>query len=194
MASATACSSSTTTHTICGCGFKSKDDTCSPLDNVVLEIRHLHARHHSQLGAFAPVLKLYSDFVFEAATTRQMCARMGVGVQFSGLYAHHMLGKAERPWRTIRDNASAMLHNIVVPNFMWSCAVSTIVYVRNRTYSARSASPVASHSLSLRRPRETPPSSASSGSPFSPRCPTSCVGNSAKKRFVASWLATRLTP
>jgi hypothetical protein len=44
-----------------------------------------------------------------------------------------MLGKAEEPWRTIRDNASAMLHNMAVPNFMWSCAVSTVVYMRNRT-------------------------------------------------------------
>jgi hypothetical protein len=60
---------------------------------------------------------------------------MGVGVQFSALYAHHMLGKAERPWRTIRDNASAMLHSMAVPNFMWSCAVSTVVCLRNRTYN-----------------------------------------------------------
>jgi hypothetical protein len=64
-----------------------------------------------------------------------MCARMGVGVQFSASYAHHMLGKAERPWRTLRDNASAMLHDMAVPNSMWSCAVITVVYLRNRTYS-----------------------------------------------------------
>jgi hypothetical protein len=64
-----------------------------------------------------------------------MCARLGVGVQFSAPYAHHMLGKAERPWRTIRDNASAMLHSMAVPNSMWSCAVNTVVYLRNRTYN-----------------------------------------------------------
>jgi hypothetical protein len=46
-----------------------------------------------------------------------------------------MLGKAEPPWCTIRDNASAMLHNMAVPNSMWSCAVGTVVYLRNRTYS-----------------------------------------------------------
>jgi hypothetical protein len=60
---------------------------------------------------------------------------LGVGVQFSAPYAHHMLGKAERPWRTIRDNTFAMLHSMAVPNSMWSSAVSTIVYLRNRTYS-----------------------------------------------------------
>jgi hypothetical protein len=47
-----------------------------------------------------------------------MRARMGVGVQFSAPYARHMLGKAERPWRTIRDNATAMLHSMAVPSFM----------------------------------------------------------------------------
>jgi hypothetical protein len=28
-----------------------------------------------------------------------------------------------------------MLHNMAVPNSMWSCPVSTFVYLRNRTYS-----------------------------------------------------------
>jgi hypothetical protein len=46
-----------------------------------------------------------------------------------------MLGNAERPWRTIRDNASAMLHSMAVPNSMWSCGVSTLVFLRNRTYN-----------------------------------------------------------
>jgi hypothetical protein len=59
---------------------------------------------------------------------------MGVGVQFTAPYAHHMLGKAERPWRTIQDNASAMLHSMTVPNSMWSCVVSTGVYLCNRAY------------------------------------------------------------
>jgi hypothetical protein len=77
--------------------LKFKDDACPALETIMLEIRHLHARHHSQSGAFTPDLKFDSDSVFEAALTRQMCARLGVVVQFSALYAHHMLGKAERP-------------------------------------------------------------------------------------------------
>jgi hypothetical protein len=72
---------------------------------------------------------------YEATATRQMCGRLGVGIQFSTPYAHHMLGKAERPWRTIRDNAFAMMHNMSIPNAMWSCAVSIVVYLRNRTYN-----------------------------------------------------------
>ena len=77
--------------------LKSKDDTYFELETIMLEIRHLHARHHSQSSACAPVIKFDSDFVYETAMTRQMCARMGVGEEFSVPYAHHMLGKAERP-------------------------------------------------------------------------------------------------
>jgi hypothetical protein len=115
--------------------LKSKDDACSELEAIMLEIQHLHARHHSHSGAFAPVLKFDSDYVFETVVTRHMCARPGVGVQFSGPYAHHMLGKAERPWRTTRDNVVAMLHNMAVPNSMRSCAGCTDVYRRDRTYN-----------------------------------------------------------
>jgi hypothetical protein len=115
--------------------LKSKDDACAELETILLDIKYLHARHHSQSGAFAPVIKFDSDSVFEANVTRQMYARLGVGVQFSAPYAHHMLGKAERTWRTIRDNAYAMLHSVAVPNSRWSCAVSALVFFRNRTYN-----------------------------------------------------------
>jgi hypothetical protein len=114
----------------------------------MLEIQHLHARHHSHSGAFAPVLKFESESVFEAVVTRQMCACLGVGVQFSAPYAHHMLSKAERPWRTIRDNASAMLHSMAVSNAMWSCVVNTAVCLRNRTYN-RSVGPTGGIRLTL---------------------------------------------
>jgi hypothetical protein len=46
-----------------------------------------------------------------------------------------MLGKAQRPWRTLRDCVAAMLHTMSVPTSMWSCAMSTAAYLRNRTFS-----------------------------------------------------------
>ena len=115
--------------------LKSKDETCAQLETILLDARHTHARYHSHLHAFAPFLKFDSDSVFEAANTQLMCARLGFSTQFSAPYAHHMLGKAERPWRTLRDCASSMLHAMSVPNSMWSCAISTVVHLRNRTYS-----------------------------------------------------------
>jgi hypothetical protein len=59
---------------------------------------------------------------------------MGVGVKILDPRAHHILDKAERPWRAIKDNAFAMLHSMAVPNSMWPCAVITVVDLRNRTY------------------------------------------------------------
>jgi hypothetical protein len=58
---------------------------------------------------------------------------MGVGVQFSAPYAHHMLGKAER--HGAQSMASAMLHSMDAPSITWSCDVNTVVYLRNRTHS-----------------------------------------------------------
>jgi hypothetical protein len=40
-----------------------------------------------------------------------------------------MLGKAERPWRTIQDDAFAMLHSMAVPNSKWSCVVNTVAFL-----------------------------------------------------------------
>jgi hypothetical protein len=60
--------------------LKSKDNACSEMETILMDIKHLHARHHSQSGAFAPAIKFDSDYVFEAAITRQMCAHLGVGV------------------------------------------------------------------------------------------------------------------
>jgi hypothetical protein len=54
---------------------------------------------------------------------------------FSAPYAHHMLGKAERKWCTLRDGASSMLHAISVPFNIWSCAINTVVHLRNRAFT-----------------------------------------------------------
>jgi hypothetical protein len=49
---------------------KSKDDACYELETILLDIKHSHARRHSQSGAFAPAIKLDSDYVFEVVVTR----------------------------------------------------------------------------------------------------------------------------
>jgi hypothetical protein len=50
--------------------LKSKDDACCELETIMLDIKHLHARHHSHSGAFAPVIKFDSDSMFEVVVTR----------------------------------------------------------------------------------------------------------------------------
>jgi hypothetical protein len=58
-----------------------------------MELRHLPAMFHCEYGVIAHVLKLDSYSVFEVAATRMMCRKLGVGIQFSTPYSHHMLGK-----------------------------------------------------------------------------------------------------
>jgi hypothetical protein len=89
--------------------FKIKDDICAELEAIMLEICHMYAWFHSAYDAFAPLLNFDSDSVFMACTTRLMCSRLGVGVYFFAPYARYMLGKAECPWRTRRNNALAMM-------------------------------------------------------------------------------------
>jgi hypothetical protein len=60
--------------------LKCKNDACYELETILLDIQHLHARHHAHSGAFAPIMKFDSDSVFEDAVTRHMCARLSVGV------------------------------------------------------------------------------------------------------------------
>jgi hypothetical protein len=64
-----------------------------------------------------------------------MCTRLGFNTQLSAPNAHHMLGQTKRPWRTVGDFAFSMLYAMCVPNNMWLCAISTIVHLRNRTFS-----------------------------------------------------------
>jgi transposase InsO family protein len=115
--------------------LKSKDETCASLEAILLELKHTHAKHHAPSTVFAPIIKFDNDMVLESADTQRMCAQVGVGTQFSTPYAHHMLGKAEWPWRTLRGFASAMMHSMFVPPSMWSCAINTIVFLRNRTFN-----------------------------------------------------------
>jgi hypothetical protein len=49
--------------------LKSKDETCSKLETILLDARHTHARYHSEAHAFAPFLKFDSDSLFEASDT-----------------------------------------------------------------------------------------------------------------------------
>jgi hypothetical protein len=46
-----------------------------------------------------------------------------------------MLGKAERPWRILRESAYTLLHGMSVLNSMWSCTISSVVNLRNRMFS-----------------------------------------------------------
>jgi hypothetical protein len=60
--------------------LRSTDDTCPQLESILLEIRYVHALHHSSSFAFVQILKFDSESVFEATATGRMSGRLGIGV------------------------------------------------------------------------------------------------------------------
>jgi hypothetical protein len=185
MASATACSSSTTIHTKCGCGSLSPKTahalswkpSCWESNTCMHAITLRQARS-------PPVLKFDSDFVLEAATIRKMCARMSVGVKFSTPMPTTC---SAEPNAHDAQSETTHLRCFTTWQSRISCGLALLTRLCTSATvptAARLASPVASCPLSLRRRRRKPSTSASSGAPFTPRCPTSCVVNSAKS---VSW-------
>ena len=49
--------------------IKTKDDANSEVETILLDGRHLHARHRSHFGAFALVLTFDSEPTFEVVAT-----------------------------------------------------------------------------------------------------------------------------
>jgi hypothetical protein len=44
--------------------LKFKDETCSKLETILLDVRNIYARCHSQLYAFAMFIKFDSNFIY----------------------------------------------------------------------------------------------------------------------------------
>jgi hypothetical protein len=135
MAYTNVCSLSTTTPTTCGCGLRSRKMTRARNSSPFCWTSATCTRGTTLHPAISHVLKFDSDSVSKPAVTCQMCDRLDFGVHYSAPYAHHMIGKAKRPLCTLCGNVVAMLHILSVPNSMWSCAVNTVVYLRNCSFS-----------------------------------------------------------
>jgi hypothetical protein len=118
-----------------------------------------------------------------------MCARLGVGVQFSAPHAHNMLGKAERPFVTMRRPCFiACLSPIRCGRTR-----SVMLCISATAHSvARLVPPVAPRSPSSRPRRPTLISSVYSGALSLRRCLTNSAAKWAKWHSEGSWSAIQL--
>ena len=57
--------------------------------------------------------------------------------EFTSPYSPHQNGTAERNWRSLFDMARAMIIESKLPKHLWTYAVSTATYIRNRCYVQR---------------------------------------------------------
>ena len=57
--------------------------------------------------------------------------------EFSAPYSPHQNGTAERAWRTIFEMTRCLLLEARLPKYLWTYAVKTAAYIRNRCYNSR---------------------------------------------------------
>ena len=74
--------------------------------------------------------------MFLSAQFTQLCQDEQIIVERTVPYAHWQLARIERQWRTLGEGAKTLLVATDLPDKLWGYAFMTMVYIRNRTWSA----------------------------------------------------------
>ena len=67
---------------------------------------------------------------------QSLCVRNRIKHERSAPYSPHQDGTAERGWRTLFEIARCLLLDAELPNMLWTYAVATAAYIRNRCYNS----------------------------------------------------------
>lgn len=100
---------------------------------VADKIKMFKALHENQWGARIKCLRSDNGTEFVNKTVTNLCQRNGIIHQRTVPYSPQQNGIAERMNRTIMEKARSMLHYKCVPICWWAEAVSTAVYLINRS-------------------------------------------------------------
>ena len=84
---------------------------------------------------FACTLRADRDSVYLWQDLRDVLFEMNVETEYTVPYAHWMLGKCERMWRTLTYAAQAMMSDCGLPKQFWHYAILAAVHIKNRSYS-----------------------------------------------------------
>ena len=68
---------------------------------------------------------------------KSLLTKHGIKHELSSPHSPHQNGTAERNWRTLFDMARALLIESRLPKYLWTYAVMTATYIRNRCYVQR---------------------------------------------------------
>lgn len=74
---------------------------------------------------------------FTSAEFRSFLMKNHIKHEFSAPYSPHQNGTAERSWRTLFEMARCLLLEASLPKKLWTYAVKTSAYIRNRCYNPR---------------------------------------------------------
>ena len=68
---------------------------------------------------------------------KSLLTRHSIKHELSAPHSPHQNGTAERNWRTLFDMARALLIESGLPKYLWTYALMTATYIRNRCYVQR---------------------------------------------------------
>jgi transposase InsO family protein len=112
---------------------RSKDEAAPALVNLLV-------RWQRQTGAKVEALRTDQATEFKGALA-QYCARKGIERQTSVAHTPEQNGRAERLNYTLMDKVRALLLEFNMPRVLWSEAMRTAAYLRNRTTSLHIKTP-----------------------------------------------------
>ena len=96
-------------------------------------------RFLADCAPYGSVKRLRTDNGSEFTSTefRSLLVRNRIKQEFSSPYSPHQNGTVERSWRTIYEMARCLLLEANLPKKLWTYAVKTAAYIRNRCYNPR---------------------------------------------------------
>jgi hypothetical protein len=117
-----------TSTTLCSL-IKSKTEAASCWKGFIIMIKALNFNIRR--------VRIDNDSVFLIAQFTQLCQDEQIIVERTVPYAQWQLERIERQWRTLAEGAKTLLVAADLPDKFWGHAFMVMVYIRNRTWSAR---------------------------------------------------------
>jgi hypothetical protein len=113
---------------ICIYFLRKKSDTVTAFEKFLADV-----------APFGKVKRLRSDngTEFTSAEMQAVLVKHGIRHERSAPYSPHQNGTAERNWRTLFEMARCLLLDSKMSKEMWTHAVATAAYIRNRCYNPR---------------------------------------------------------
>lgn len=108
--------------------LKNKSDTVAATERFLAD-----------MSPYGTVKRLRSDNGTEYTSRefQSLCVRNRIKHERSAPYSPHQNGTAERGWRTLFEMARCLLLDAKLPKELWTYAVMTAAYIRNRCYNPR---------------------------------------------------------
>ena len=108
--------------------LKNKSDTVAAMERFLADV--------SPFGIVS-CIRTDNGTEFTAKGFKDLLVKNAIKHEFTAPYSPHQNGTVERSWRTIYDMARCILLHANLPKTLWTYAVKTSAYIRNRCFNPR---------------------------------------------------------